>query len=84
MYARARWPALWQCLYELNEHDDPSILLGITSFQLEEGSEFGDANSTAHCNCLDHLVLQPELFRETQPEDTLECQATVLKVNGNG
>ena len=60
LYSEDTWSQLWRGLFELSENDDPSILLDIAKFQLNGDSEFGDPNFTAHVNCLDKWVLQPE------------------------
>ena len=52
------WPDLWQGLFELNESDDPSILVDYArqrSYIRELGASFN-----AHVNCLDKWVLDPE------------------------
>ena len=51
-------PDLWQGLFELNESDDPSILVEYArqrSYIRELGASFN-----AHVNCLDKWVLDPE------------------------
>ncbi len=69
-------PDLWQGLFELNENDDPSILL---EYARERSTvrELG-ANFLNHVNCLDQWVLDPEgqlarytrrLDRATGPQD---------------
>ena len=68
LYSEELWPALWKGLYELNENDDPAILLKFAGIQL--GDDLTAPNFTAHVNCLDGLVLYPELDRATRFEDS--------------
>ena len=68
LYGEELWPALWKGLYELNENDDPAILLEFAAIQL--GDDLTAPNFTAHVNCLDGLVLYPELDRATRFEDS--------------
>lgn len=68
LYSEDYWPYLWLGLFELQEYDDPAILLNLASFQL--GETPGAASITEHVNCLDGLVLQPELDRATQLADS--------------
>ena len=68
LYGEELWPALWKGLYELNENDDPGILLEFAAIQL--GDDLTAPNFTAHVNCLDGLVLYPELDRATRFEDS--------------
>ena len=73
LYNEARWPVLWQALHELNEDDDPSILLDFVMWQLDE--EPTAANFTAHVNCLDSFALKPELDRATRLDDSAVFEA---------
>ena len=59
LYNQALWPKLWQGLFELNEYNDPAILLETASIQLL-GSEPGVPRFTSHVSCLDRWVLHPE------------------------
>ena len=68
LYGEDVWPALWKGLHVLNENDDPAILLELAAFQL--GDDVTAPNFTAHVNCLDGLVLYPELDRATLSEDS--------------
>lgn len=61
------WPDLWQALFELREHDDPSLLLDFAALQL--GEDPGAASFTEHVNCLDGLVLHAEIDRAVQLEE---------------
>ena len=73
LYGEERWPALWKGLYELNENDDPGILLEFAAIQL--GDDLTAPNFTAHVNCLDGLVLYPELDRATRLDDSVVFDA---------
>ena len=68
LYNEAEWPDLWQGLHELNEEEDPSILLEFVMRQLD--NEPTAANFTAHVNCLDGFALKPELDRATRLDDS--------------
>ncbi|WP_419928636.1 alpha/beta fold hydrolase [Candidatus Poriferisocius sp.] len=76
LYSQDYWPLLWQGLFDLHENHDPSILLEFALLQL--GDDPGAASFTEHVNCLDGLVLYPELDRETRIEDILAAE-TVLE-----
>ena len=73
LYNEAEWPDLWQGLYELNEEDDPTILLKFVMRQLDD--EPTAANFTAHVNCLDGFALKPELDRATRLDDSVVFDA---------
>lgn len=75
LYSEETWPLLWEGLFELNENDDPSLLHEFAMFQL--GDEPGAANITEHINCLDGWVLQPELDRQIQLQDTAASDAII-------
>ena len=75
LYSEETWPYLWQGLFELEELDDPSILLEFAGFQL--GPEPGAASFTAHVNCLDGWALHPELDRSTRLEDVAISNAAI-------
>ena len=68
LYGEELWLALWIGLYELDENDDPAILLEFAAIQL--GDDLTAPNFTAHVNCLDGLALYPELDRATRFEDS--------------
>ena len=70
LYDETQWPDLWRGLFELQEHDDPSVLLELGRRQLQ-GKEYGEVTVTAHINCLDQWVLEPELLasRSQLPDD---------------
>ena len=68
LYGEELWPALWKGLYELNENDDPGILLEFAAIQLDD--DLTAPNFTAHVNCLDGLVLYPDIDRATRFEDS--------------
>ena len=59
LYDQEEWPSLWRGLHELNEDDDPAILLEFVNRQLDD--EPTAASFTAHINCLDSFVLKPTL-----------------------
>ena len=69
LYTEEDWPRLRQGLFELNENDDPSILLDIARKNL--GPEPGAVSFAGHVNCLDKWVLHPEVDRATQLDDEL-------------
>ncbi len=74
LYSEEDWPQLWQGLFELNENDDPSILLDFARINLSPepaATSFAD-----HVNCLDDWVLHPELDRTTLLEDYIIIEAT--------
>ena len=75
LYSEEDWPGLWQGLFELNENDDPSILLDFarTNLPLEPDA----ADLTGHINCLDRWVLYPELDRTIQLDDSIPIAATI-------
>jgi len=75
LYSRDYWPLLWQGLFDLHENDDPSILLELALLQL--GDDPGAANFTEHVNCLDGLVIYPELDRETLLGDAAALEAVM-------
>ena len=64
LYTQEAWPALWYGLYELNERDNPSILLQFANIQF--GPEPTAANFTGHVNCLDGWVLYSDVDRSTR------------------
>ncbi len=76
LYSEGLWPELWQGLFELNENDDPSILVKSAEFQLL-GRDPGAASFTEHVNCLDGWVLHPELDRATRLADSKISEATI-------
>ena len=52
------WPDLWQGLFEINENDDPSILLKYA--RQRTSVQYLGANPPTHINCLDLWVTDPE------------------------
>ena len=68
LYSEEDWPQLRQGLFELNENDDPSILLEFARRNLPP--EPAAASFTGHVNCLDDWVLRPELDRTTRLDDS--------------
>ena len=75
LYSEEDWPQLRQGLFELNENDDPSILLEFARINLPP--EPAAASFTGHVNCLDRWVLYPELDRATQLDDSKISDATL-------
>lgn len=73
LYYETEWPALWQALYELNEEDDPTILLEFVMWQLDDDPTA--TNFTSHVNCLDGFVLKPELDRVTRLDESVVINA---------
>ena len=74
LYAEVGRPALWYGLFELNENDDPAILLELALAQLGEP---GAASFTGHVNCLDNWVLSP-VDRPTLLEES-EILAAIIE-----
>ena len=52
------WPDLWQGLFELNENDDPSIL--VKHAMQRTSVKYLGANPPIHVDCLDRWVTDPE------------------------
>ena len=75
LYSEETWPSLWTGLFELNEKDDPSILLEFSKIQL--GPEPAAASITLHVNCLDDWVLHPALDRATRLHDSVIIEAVI-------
>ena len=75
LYSEEDWPGLWQGLFELNENDDPSILLDFARINLPP--EPAAASFTDHVNCLDDWVLRPELDRTTRLDDSKIIDPTI-------
>ena len=75
LYSQETWGGLWHGLFQLNERDDPSILLEFANIQL--GPEPTAANFTGHVNCLDSWVLYPELDRATLLEESPGIDAVI-------
>ena len=73
LYDEDDWPTLWQGLFELNENDDPSILIPIAESKIL--GQPAAANFTAHVKCLDGFVLKPELDRATRLDDSIVFDA---------
>lgn len=73
LYSEEFWPHLWEGLFQLHENDDPSILREFAAFQL--GEDPGAASFPEHVNCLDGLVLYPELDRDTLLADASAIEA---------
>ncbi len=77
LYSAGLWPTLWEALWELQEKDDPSIVLSLAEFQL--GEDLTAPNFTEHVNCLDRLVLHPQIDRATMFEDDEIVAARIRK-----
>ncbi len=75
LYSEEYWHILWAGLFELNENDDPGILLALAEIQL--GEDPTAASFTEHVNCLDGFALKPELDRETKLADSALLDALV-------
>ena len=75
LYSQDYWPLLWRGLFQLHENDDPSILRQFAAVQL--GEEPRAASFTEHVNCLDRLVLYPELDRDTLLADEAAIEAVI-------
>ena len=75
LYSQETWPWLWRGLFQLNERDDPSILLQFAGIQF--GPEPTAANFTGHVNCLDNWVLYPGLDRATLLEESPAVDAVI-------
>ena len=69
LYSETTWPDLWRGLFELNERDDPSILVEFAGIQF--GPDPTAARFTTHVNSLDGWVLYPELDRATHLDDSV-------------
>ena len=77
LYDELLWPFLYEGLFELNENDDPSLLVNIASIQL--GDEPAAASFTAHVNCLDNWALYPGLDRATRLDDEITAEAVITE-----
>ena len=79
MLSEKRWPDLWQGLLELNENDDPAILLKYARanpYIAELGASFND-----HVTCLDQWVVDQENDRAARLEK--EAKAFANESRGN-
>ena len=80
------WPDLWQGLFELNENDDPSILLKYA--RQRTSVQYLGANPPIHVNCLDSWVTDPagQLARYTRRLDRANRNAdrAPQQDDGNG
>ena len=77
LYNQADWPDLWRGLFELNENDDPSILLQYGRRQLS-GLEWGELRFTTHVNCLDKWVLRPDWVEVAAEDASLTSEEVEL------
>ena len=79
LYDERDWPRLWQGLFELQENDDPAIILELAQLQIfvQMGGDPTVASFTEHVNCLDELTLNPEYDRATQLEDAALIDAAL-------
>ena len=79
LYAEGSWPELWKGLFQLNENDDPAILLKLAERQLL-GRDPTAASFTEHVNCLDAWALDPldpEEDRATMLEESAMIRAAI-------
>ena len=76
LYDEASWPKLWQGLFDLNENDDPTILLDSALIQFF-GGDPTVTSFTGHVNCLDTWSLPPIFDRATRLEVLAEADAAV-------
>ena len=76
LHAEVLWPYLWQGLFELNENDDPSTMLGLTQTRLL-GRDLRAADFAEHVNCLDSWTLHPMSDRTTRMEEFTAIQAAL-------
>ena len=74
LYAEFLWPILWEALFRLNEHDDPSVLLRLAQLQWEAGGP-RMARMPEHVGCLDDWALHPEQDRQNRLADGEVFQA---------
>ena len=79
LYDEASWPTLWQGLFDLNENDDPTVLLDLARFQWI-GDDPGAVRFTGHVRCLDSWVLPPVLDRATRLEESAAIKAATESV----
>ena len=78
LYSEEDWPGLWEGLFQLNENEDPSILLDFAWLNL--GPEPGAVGFTGHVNCLDEWVLRPKLDRITLLEDSVIAEGIIREM----
>ena len=74
LYQEASWPNLWQGLFELNENDDPAILLESARIQFV-GGDPTVPSFTEHVNCLDSWFLPPVKDRAARLEEAAALDA---------
>ena len=79
LYDEASWPRLWQGLFDLNENDDPTILLDSALIQYF-GGDPTVTSFTGHVNCLDTWSQPPIFDRATRLEVFAEADAAVDEV----
>ena len=70
------WPFLWQGLFELNENDDPTTLLGISKVA-SLGNDPRAASLAEHVDCLDSWTLHPMSDRDTRLEESAAIEAAL-------
>ena len=70
------WPILWQGLFELNENDDPTTLLGISNVA-SFGNDPRAASFTEHVECLDSWTLHPMSDRDARMEEFAAIEAAL-------
>ena len=78
------WPDLWQGLFELNENDDPSIL--VKHAMQRTSVQYLGANPPIHVHCLDQWVIDPEgqMARYTRRLDRANRSADRAPQQDNG
>ena len=76
LYDEASWPRLWQGLFDLNENDDPTILLGSAAIQFL-GGDPTVPSFAEHVNCLDSWLLPPVRDRAARLEAFAEVSAAL-------
>ncbi len=76
LYLEASWPRLWQGLFELNENDDPTILLDSARIQFV-GGDPTVPSFAEHVNCLDTWLLPPVQDRDARLEESAAQAAAI-------
>ena len=77
LYNEEYWPYLWVGYAQLVEDGDPSVLAEFALFQLGDSS--GGTTFTAHVNCLDSWVLNPQLDRHVRLTDGTAMEDAVRR-----
>ena len=74
LYDEELWAELWKGIFELNENDDPAILLELAMRQ-RAVRDLPNVSFTEHVRCLDAWTLPPMLDRATWLEESAVSQA---------